>query len=359
MRKAWLPALALVLALMVTVPAFALGMTFTHPEIGEPMTVSFVNGMPLFKIYGFTYYQIVDPMAPYRGLLVNRSPLVGEGMPGLEESLGQVLDSAETESGQAELSFSMTGIAAEYAEQLDALPRAEKINAILLLNGFSGLEGYAELKAIPGFETMDVSGLSETYLPFSVRVGERRYEYRVLQFSFADDENHEYYVERYAYLKVDGQWRLARIAREFADQYESRQLYVHGVAGFALEPLYDVHYEAMQELEWGAPVEAAASLNGAVMDGNAVGIPETTLFRIPCSVSFSHSNGVLNGITYTLRNEQSYYSAFISLYMRYADPVTVSPEGDMTWSLNDTYIELIYEKDQPIVRLTQDTAEIP
>lgn len=359
MKRAWLLLVALVIALLAAVPAFALGMTFTHPEIGEPMTVSFVNGMPQFKIYGFTYYQIVDPQTPYRGLLANRTPLVGEGMPGLEESLNQVLDSAEAESGQAGLSFSVTGVADEYAGQLDALPRAEKVRAILLLNGFSGPEGYGELQGIPGFEAEDFSGLSETYLPYSVRVGERRYEYRVLQFSFEDAENHEYYVERYAYLNVDGLWRLARIAREFADQFESRQLYVHGIAGFGLEPLYDVHYEAMRDLEWGAPAESAAGLEGAVMDGDTVRIPEATLFRIPCSVSFSHTDGSLNGITYTLRNEQSYYSAFISLYMRYADPITVSPEGDMTWSLNDTYIELIYDKTQPLVRLTHDTAEIP
>lgn len=359
MKKIWIASLALILALSVALPAFALGMTFTHPEIGEPMTVSFVNGMPQFKIYGFTYYQIVDPQTPYRGLTANRTPLIGEGMPGLEESVNQMLDSAEAASGREGLSFSAAGVAADYAEQLDRLPRGEKVRAILLLNGFSGPEGYTELQSIPGFEGEDFSGLADTYLIYTARVGERRYEYRVLPFSFEDAENHEYYVEWYAYLKVDGQWRLARIAREFADQFESRQLYVHGVAGFGLEPLYDVHYEAMRELEWGAPMDSVIGLEGAEADGNGVRISETALFRIPCSVSFAFAGGGLEGITYSLRNEQSYYSAFISLYMRYANPVTVSPEGDMTWSLNDTYIELIYDKNQPLVRLTRDTAGVP
>ena len=156
MKKIWIASLALILALSVALPAFALGMTFTHPEIGEPMTVSFVNGMPQFKIYGFTYYQIVDPQTPYRGLTANRTPLIGEGMPGLEESVNQMLDSAEAASGREGLSFSAAGVAADYAEQLDRLPRGEFFCSTV----FQGRKGTPSCRA-----SLDLKGRTFPGLP--------------------------------------------------------------------------------------------------------------------------------------------------------------------------------------------------
>jgi hypothetical protein len=355
MKKITALLLTLALALSFCAPALALGKTFTHPEIGEPMTVGFPDGMPMFKIYGFIYYELPSPLTPFRGMTVNQYALLHDRMPTLDESLSLLLDSVEGKGAEeAAAAFDFTGVMEEYAEQLKALPKEQKIAAIKLLGGFEGTEGYKALEDIPGFENADTSNLIADYQDFTARVNGARYPYRVLQFLVEGGEFYEYFYERYAYLKLEGTWRLVRVSREYADMYAEPPAYVHGIAGYVSVTLDDVHYEIMQDLAWGATKGEVLELEGAEDDGDKIRIMQTELYGVPADVTFSFTDGGLSEISYRLDNEVSYYSAFISLYSRYLDPITVMENGDMSWPLNDAVITLVYDKNSPVLTVSFD-----
>ncbi|MDI9521026.1 MAG: hypothetical protein QM308_07755 [Bacillota bacterium] len=346
MKKLLALALALVLAL-ASLSALALGMTFTHPEVGEPMTIGYVNDMPFFKIYGFTYYQIVDPQTPYRGLLTNPAEPDFAKMPDLDTAINAMLDSAEgKDGGVPPLVFVTTGALESYQAYLEELSREDKVKALKLLNGFGGAEGYAELASIPGFEEEDFSEFSDNYVEFTVRIGEELYNYRVMQFYVEEKDFHEYYFERYNFIEVDGVWRLLRLTKEYADVTAEREAYVHGLTGYSLETAYDNNHDALMDLVWGDSLENALGIEGAEEENGQVVIKDGTVFRIPAKITFQFEDG-LNRVEYVFNNELSFYAAFISLYNRYADPVMVMKNGDMTWSNNDTFLHLIYDKNAP------------
>ena len=357
MKKITALLLTLALALSLSVPALALGRTFTHPEIGEPMTVGFPDGMPMFKIYGFTYYQLPSPLTPFRGVTVNQHTLIHDKMPTLDESLSLLFDSIEGKGEEeAAAAFAFTGVMEEFTGQLEALPKEQKITAIKLLGGFEGPEGYETLLNIPGFEDTDTSMLIADYQEFTTNVNGVRYPYRVLQFLVEEGEFFEYFYERYAYLFLEGTWRLARVTREYADLYADPPAYVHGIAGYVSETLDDVHYEIMHDLAWGASAEEVLALEGAEQDGELVRIANTELYGVPADIAFSFTDGGLSSITYKLGNEVSYYSAFISMYTRYLDPITVMENGDMSWPLNDAVINLVYDTKTPTLTVSFDPA---
>ncbi len=339
--------LALLLALVLTLgtlPALALGMTFTHPEEGEPLLVGYTNHMPFFKIYGFTYYQIVDPMKPYRGLLSNPTSLDVAKMPDLDTALNAILDSVEGKDGGVKpLVFALSGALEPYQAQWAALSREDQVKAIKLLNGFGGAEGYAELNTLPGFEEEDFSELSDNFVVFQARIGEVMYNYRVMQFYVEEEDFHEYYFERFNFVEVDGVWRLLRLTKEYADVTPERASYVHGLSGYTFETSYDNNHEAMQDFIWGDSVSDVASLEGAVEENGQVKVAEGILYQIPAQITFSFEDG-LTRIEYTFKNELSFYSALFSLYDRYADPVMVMENGDLTWSTNDTFLHLVYDQ---------------
>ncbi|HSK68675.1 MAG TPA: hypothetical protein VLA21_05385 [Candidatus Limnocylindria bacterium] len=351
MKKATAFLLALALAGTCAAGASALGKTFTHPEIGEPLTVAFTDHMPLFKIYGFTYYEIPSPKAPVRGLLANLPETVHGAMPTLDEALEKILGDAQ--EGQVLL---YSGVMAEHQEALDALGLPEKVRAVRMLGGFDGAAGMDALHSVPGFEEADLAFLRDGFTEFTVRVGDARYPYRVLQMYVEEPEDHEYFFERYGFLYLDGEWRLARTAREYADASEERGVYVHGVTGFGLEPLDDIHYEIMRDLAWGDAAGDVARAAGAQEEQGRLLLADAGIFRIPAQAEFLFTEGRLSGIAYRFANELSYYSAFISLFMRYADPVTVDEYGTMTWSLNDAVITLTYDKQAPEMRVALDAA---
>lgn len=347
--------LALLLAFMFTNPVSAMEIVFTHPELGEMLTFQMENGMVRFQIYGFTYYEIVDPQTPVRGMTVNQPNLIHDQMPLLDKSINLLLDSVEGKNGDnVPVQFSYTGGTEPYSKSLELLNREEKVEAIQLLNGFEGPEGYSSLKNVPGFENEDFSSLARDHETFTVRVGNKRYEYRVLQFFIDEDAAERYYFERYCYLKLDSVWRLARITREYTDMLEDREFYHHGLEGSWTGAAYDVHYELMQDLEWGMPVEDVLNLDGAVKTDEGVSIPDIEVFKVPCSINFSFTEGKLSGIDYILKSDLSYYSAFISLYMRYADPVTFDEYGNSSWSLNDSVIQLLYDQQSPVISVIHD-----
>ncbi len=358
MKKKYLSILLiLVLVIGFFIPAHAAIIydVFTHPELGEMLTFHSDSGMFRFQIYGYTYYEIFDPQIPFRGMKVNQTNLIHDQMPTIDESLNFMFDSLEGKSGDsvpAQLSY--TGISEPYSVTLELLSREDKVEAIQLLNGFEGPEGYGSLQAIPGFEYEDFTTLAEDHEIFTAKVGDKRYEYRVLQFFIDENAIDGYYFERYCYLKIDGVWRLGRVTREYADMSENREYYHHGVAGSWSGAAYDVHYELMQDLEWGTSREEIITIDGAVEEGNDVRVVDTEIFRIPCSITYSFTDGLLSGVKYDLGEELSYCSAFISLFMRYADPVTFDEFGNSSWSLNDSVIHLLYDQQSPIISVIYD-----
>lgn len=350
---------ALILTLALTLSAFsalALGATFTHPEIGEPMTIGYVNDMPFFKIYGFTYYQIVDPQTPYRGLLTNPTELDLSKMPELDTALNAILDSVEGKDGQAMPQvFSTTGVLEAYQSYLTELKREDKIKALKILNGFEGAEGYLDLSSVPGFEGEDFTEFSDNFVEFKVRVGEELYNYRVMQFYVEEEDFHEYYFERFNFIQVDGVWRLLRLTKEYADVTMEREAYVHGLTGYSLDTAYENNHTALMDFVWGDSVENVMELEGAKEENGQVKVDftEGTIFAIPAEITLSFDGG-LSKIEYAFGNELSYYAAFISLYTRYADPVMVDKNGNMTWSNNDTFLQLNYDKNAPTLVVTRE-----
>lgn len=350
---------SLVMALLLAVPfsaaAFDLQTGFIHPEIGELIIVSYKNHMPMFDIYGFTYYMLPDPGLPYRGMTVNQVAFDDDKMYSVDESLNYLLESVEGKTKDpVPVAFTYTGEMEKYSQQLNALPRDQKVAAIKKLNGFEGPEGFSSLNGIPGLEQEDFSALAESYYEFTAKVGDQRYPYRVIQFHVEEEVFEEYYYERYCYLHINGEWRLIRVTKEYADDYENRQYYIHGVTGFDAETVYDINYELMRNHEWGDMEEVIADQEDSKANSGPMIVQDASIYQIPCSLTYTFAENRLTGISYQLENQQSFFSAFVSLYMRYADPITVSKSGDMTWSLNDSYIVLTYDEQAPTITITHE-----
>lgn len=347
--------LVLLTVVMFSAAAYNLQTGFIHPEIGELIIVTYQNHMPKFDIYGFTYYELPDPGLPYRGMAVNQLDFDSDQMLTLEESLNFLLDSVEGKTAEPmPVAFTYTGVMEQYSDQLNALPREQKVAAIKKLNGFEGREGYSSLNDIPGFEQEDFSTLSDSYFEFSAKAGDQRYPYRVLQFHVEEEVFEEYYYERYCYININGEWRLIRVAKEYADDYENRQYYIHGVTGFDAETVYDINYELMREFMWGVPADEVAGQESLKPNGELLKVQETSIYQIPCSLTYTFTDDKLTGIAYEMRNQQSFFSAFVSLYMRYADPVTINENGDMTWSLNNSHIVLTYDELTPTLTISHE-----
>lgn len=89
------------------------------------------------------------------------------------------------------------------------------------------------------------------------------------------------------------------------------------------------------------------TLENKQAQGNTLRVDDIAVYRLPATIEYQFSNDKLSGVTYTLRNIQSFFAAFISLYTRYSDPITVNENGDVTWSLNDMTISLNYIDESP------------
>lgn len=351
-KRAITLALALVLLAAPALAAFKGSMTFTHPEIGEPLSIYFINGMPLFKIYGFTYYHVVDPAQAYRGLMANRIPELQEGLPTAQETLTAFLMDVTGQTGQGAI-YDYTNDFAAYADSLNALTLEDRVRALLLLNGFEGPSGYEQLAQMPGFENMDFSALAETFVEYTVNIAGQRYPFRVVQFRVDEGEVHEYYLERYSFVMYEGAWRLSRVSKEYADEYAQR-VYIHGLTGYAEDMVYDAAYELLRDNEWGLSAQEVAKYEGGQPAGDTLDVPGIDIFRIPADVHYTFDQDGLMAARYQFGNEQAYYSALISLYMRFGDPVEVAEDGNISWSTNDTLIRLLYDQKTPALEVVKD-----
>lgn len=350
MKKAIALSLVLISLFSYTLGALADGLTFTHPEVGEILTVDFTNHIPCFDIYGYSFYRFVPPEAIYRGMNVNATPLLNDSMKTYEESMQLFFDSVEGRGEETPpVAVEYCGVAKDYAEALNALSPEERITAIRLLCGFEGKAGFKELKKISGFEDVDIASLENGYFDYSVDIEGKKYEYRMIAFHIEEENFDEYYYERYAYVKVDKTWKLARIIKEYNDEYKQRSPYTHGFSGSDPEMLADIYAETLRGTSWGMKSKDVAKLEGVKAAKNQLTLEGQTIFRLPTTLTYEFTKDKLSAVHYRFDNLFSFYSAFVSMYIRYRDPIEVKENGNITWCLNDTVIELAYDEATPVL----------
>lgn len=350
MRKLLLCCLAAIILVMPVCVAFAGADTanFSHPEVGEFMTVWIVDGYAYFEIYGFTYYSILDPATPYRGMYVNQLQLLNERNVNFDKSVELLMGTIDNPDYPALSEFTCGGAASAYNEQISKLDLADKIKALRIINGFDGLQGFDQLKTIPGFEQADINALKDTYIDYYVTIDGVRYPYRAQVFFFEErDDLNEYYNEKYGYVFADGEWKLIRITKEYADEYKQRSPYIHGISGSMPDMLQETNDEAMRGTRFGMSLSEAEQVLGIQAKDGVITINEDKLYRLPCKAVFRFENEQLSKVEYEFDNSQCYYSAFISLYIRYNDPVTLNRNGDMTWCQNEMTLQLNYDENAP------------
>lgn len=323
---------------------------FTHPEIGEFLIYHLDNNQPFFTVYGFVQYKIMDPSKPYRGILSSTKKKATS----FELSMSAFFDSIEGKSKEpVPVVFEYTGILADYSYILDSLPKEDKIQAIKLIAGFDGIKGFTSLKKIKGLEDFDSSYLEEMYEEYTIDIAGRSYPYRVLMFFIEEEDWQESYYERYDYIKDGRNWKLIQIAKEYASEYRQRNKYIHGLPGSTLSDYDLIAHDAMRGATWFTSQEDLVALENLSAEGKQLSVEGTSVFRLPANLTYTYSKkDWLSKIEYTLQNAQAYYSAFVSLYIRYYDPINVSADGTISWSLPDTQIELIYDDSAPIIRFT-------
>ncbi len=350
MRKFFSALLAIALLLSVSPFAHAQSGGFTHPEIGELIEFYFTEGMPSFTIYGFTQYKVMEPGTPYRGIRSSGTRLIHGGMDTLDRSLERMFNSLDGQSKEPKpIVFDYTDVLEDYAYQLGLLPIKERVKAIRLLAGFDGVEGYEKLLDIEGFESIDVQKLTSEHRDFSVDKNGKTYPYRVLMFYIEEDDWEQIYYERYGYIQMNGEWRLGRITKEYFSEYRQRIKYLHGLADTDISALTKAYAEVMRSSNWNMAPNEVAALESGTVEGNQVIVKDTNIFRLPATLTYSFTDSWLSSVEYKFDSAQAYFSAFVSLYIRYYDPVTIGENGDMSWSLPDVIITLTHNDVAPTI----------
>lgn len=355
MKRTWAIVLSMMLMMsFLTVHAEERHASFSHPEVGEYMTVDIVDEIPSFQIYGFTYYKFFSPLKTHRGLYANQPEVFSDKLADVDTALRSLFDSVEgriTDSAPV-VTFEYTGAQEAYQDALDALDVENRVAAMKILGGFNGEDGYGALKAIPGFENADIDELRAGYRDHYQVVDGARYPYRVLTFAFEEEKWEEAYAERYHFLQKDGRWLLVRTVKEYGSEYPERPEYLHGAMGAEEENLDAPMREMAQGFSWGASKDEVEAGLGLTADGADIKNVEAVLYRLPVTADFHFENGRLQSITYTLKNEQSYYSAFVSTYMRLIDPARVDENGDMLWNLDSFGARLHYDENAPTLTIS-------
>lgn len=343
--------LALLIQFSVMTAVKALG--FTHPEIGELIEFTYRGDLPSFAIYGFTQYMLLSPESPYRGLKANLTNPLDSNMLSLDKSLRTYFESIEGRTeDEVPVVFEYTGILKEYTQALDALPVSERINAIKLLSGFEGPTNFSKLLSIPGFEDVAASFLEDGYTEYTVDIKGKSYPYRVLMFYIEEDDWEQVYYERFCYIKVKNEWKLFRISKEYFSEYRQRPTYIQGFPGSNSSELQPAFLELTNGIDWHMIKDQISIATKSNIIDEKLDISDVTLYRLPADLGFSFDGDWLSSITYTFKNSQSYNSAFVSLYIRFYDPIAIESSGTVTWSLPDTLIQLIYDDEHPSVVIT-------
>lgn len=325
---------------------------FTHPEIGELIEFGFDPDMPFFTIYGFTQYRIIDPSTQYRGIHANFTDPFDSRSISLDESLDLLFKSLDGKGSEpAPLLFEYSGFLKQFSDKLLTLPLQEQIKAVRALGGFDGPEGYIALNDLNAFGDLDVSALASAHMDYTITIEGQEYPYRLLMFYVEEDDWENIYFERYGYINMNGNWKLLRLTKEYASEYLERIQYIHGSQGTPQEALVRAEEELLGGTHWNmTPSEVSTTLKGR-LENNEIKIADQYLFRIPVSAAFKFDQEALCSVEYSFADAQSYFAAFVSLYIRFYDPITVDLAGDMTWSLPSVLITLHYDEVQPTLTI--------
>lgn len=344
--------LAMILVLLLTAfPLLSIGevvTSFTHPEIGEIIEYGVDNQMPYFLIYGFTQYKMIDSSSLYRGL-AGYGSLKGKGI-GIEETLKKLFSSLNGEFTEPiPVLFEYKGVLENYSAILELLPQEERIQAIISLSGFNGKDGYTVLQDLEGFSGTDVTNLMENHAEYTIELNGKEFPYRVLMFYFEEESWQEAYFERYAFVQQNKQWRLHQISKEYYSDYRDRVQYIHGLAGTNAANLQKAYYEILQGYNMHITPN---NLQGAMIDGDKHVFSSASLFRLPAQATFTFENEWLSKVEYEFSARESYFPAFVSLYMRFYDPNEIDAQGNMVWTLPEIRIELVHDDEKSCVVIT-------
>ncbi len=354
MKKISIKILVCILSCIVVISAAESGVyniaNFTHPEIGELIMYYSDNGFPYFTIYQFVQYRIMNPYTAYRGI----QKTAEEDFVSFENSMFSFFNSFEKGSSSTPpVVFKYKGILSEYASTLSSLDIEDKVHAIKLISGFEGKQGITLLKSFKGFEELDFSELEKSYEEYTIEINGKVYPYRVLMFYIEEEDWQESYYERYAYIQDEGIWKLSGLTKEYASDYRQRNQYIHGLPMNAQNIYDDITHEAMRSNTWFTTLNQVSMNEHTEASGNVIQLIDTSIYRLSADLTYTYDeNGWLSSIEYELRSIEAYYSAFVSLYMRYYDPTYIA-DGIFTWSLPDTQIELVIEQEStPVLRFS-------
>lgn len=349
--------LALAFILLISTNSFAalLSKGFTHPEVGEYLTVQIDACSPSFDIYGFTFVTFPPSSERYRGSYVNLLSICSSAYSDARTGLTNILRSVEGEFGYAKpILFEYRGPESEFTEQLNALELNDKVEALLLLNGFEGVEGYQKL-AQSGLlgEDIDFSDFINAYRDYEVVLFDECYPYRVMSFYFdeGDDAAIEYYTERYHFLKIKEEWKLFRVVKEYSSYYVERKVPIYGLS-FLEDPStidYNFYFEPLLGFNWGDDIQKVETELGLTAEKHQIVIEDSELYRLPAKAILKFTDGKLSSITYQFDVVESYYASYLSSYLRYYDPIYVDNDLNMYWC-NDAFdIKLNYHSSSPSI----------
>lgn len=355
MKRIFLILVAIFLLFTTNTFAALLSRGFTHPEIGEYLTVKIDNRSPSFDIYGFTYYTYPPSSKRYRGCHVNLPAIRSDNYSDAKTALTNILRSAEGELGYTKpIVFEYRGPEKIFAEQLNSLDLNERVEALLLLNGFEGVEGYHKLKESGLLGTdVDLTDFVNAYRDYEVVLFNNFYPYRVMSFYYdeGDDATIEHYTERYHFLKINDKWKLVRVVKEYGSYYNQRKVPVFGLT--SLEDLttidYSFYVEPLIGLSWKESIESVQAKLGLTAEKNKIIIDNSEIYRLPAKAELAFTEGGLTSISYKFSNIESYYASFLSSYLRYYDPVWIDKDLNMYW-FNDSFdVKLNYHSSRPSI----------
>ena len=189
-------------------------------------------------------------------------------------------------------------------------------------------------------------------MDYTVDIDGKSYPYRVLMFYIEEDDWEQIYVERYCFLEVNGNWRLGRITKEYFSDYRQRINYTHGLANTNQAALLDAYAQVLHNSNWNMTLNEVVAAEGGTVSDNQVIVNDAAVFRLPATLTFSFTDSWLSKVEYKLSSPQAYFSAFVSLYIRYYDPITINKNGDMSWSLPDVLITLVRDEEAPKIIIT-------
>lgn len=351
MKKIVCLLLALFIQFSLVYSADAIG--FTHPEIGELIEFTYQEELPSFSIYGFTQYMLVPSAHNYRGISANFADPFDKNQMSFEESMELFFSSIEGLGNEsAPIVFEYTGIADDYSYALNDLSISERVKAIKLLSGFNGPDHYGDLLSIPGFEAIDTIGLVNNHMDYSVEIDGTSYPYRVLMFFIEEDDWEEVYFERYTYILVKNEWKLFRVSKEYFSDYRQRTSFIQGFDSNMTDDLVPALTELMSSTTWQTAIDEVAQIAGSELGTDTVRVSDQSIYRLPADLTYSFDGEWLSSLKFTLKNHQSYYSAFVSLYIRFYDPISIDEDGTISWSLPDTHIQLVPNDEAPFILIT-------